>query len=96
MVIQLVYLGEAGYLAIKGIKPDQNNPLTGEITIVPSPTYVERKEEYLIDNGLLITDNFFIPMACIANFLASNDCVQTGEDGKEHIVLKEVEFNLEQ
>lgn len=73
MVIQLVYLGEADYLAIKGIKPDQDNPATGEITIVPSSTYMERKEKYLIDNGLLITDNFFIPMACISHFLASND-----------------------
>ncbi len=38
MVIQLVYLGESGYLAIEGIKPDK----AGEITIVASPTYGKR------------------------------------------------------
>ena len=91
MVIQLVYLGGTNYLGITGIKPDQDSP-TGEITIIPNTTCTERKERYTIENGLLITDNFFIPMPLIINFLASNDCVQIGEDGKEHVVLKEVEF----
>lgn len=96
MVIQLVYMGEDGYLAIKGIKPDQNNPMVGEITILPCSTHIERQEKYLIEDGILKTKTFLIPMAYIVNFLANNDCIQTGEDGKEHIVLKEVEFKIEQ
>lgn len=96
MVIQLVYMGESGYLAIKGIKPDKDNVMVGEITIVVSPTYIERQERYHIEKELLVTDNFLIPMAYISNFLVNNDCVQTGEDGKDYVILKEVEFNLEQ
>ena len=33
MVVQLVYMGELGYLAIKGIKPNTENSLIGEIHI---------------------------------------------------------------
>lgn len=96
MVIQLVYLGESGYLAIEGIKPDKDNAMAGEITIVASPTYIERQERYHIEKELLITDNFLIPMAYISNFLVNNGCVQTGEDGKDYVILKEVEFKIEQ
>lgn len=60
-VIQQVYLAESGYsIYIKGIKPDEENKNSGEITINGNPTRLERKERYHIDNGMLITDNYHI------------------------------------
>lgn len=68
-VIQQVYLAESGYsIYIKGIKPDKENQNSGEITINGNPTRLERKERYHIDNGMLVTDNYHIPMDFIINF----------------------------
>lgn len=88
-VIQQVYLAESGYsIYIKGIKPDEENKNSGEITINGNPTRLERKERYHIDNGMLITDNYHIPMDFIINFLQANGCFEQ----KDVCVLKEVEF----
>lgn len=68
-VIQQVYLAESGYsIYIKGIKPDEENKNSGEITINGNPTRLERKERYHIDNGMLITDNYHIPMTLSLTF----------------------------
>lgn len=96
-VIQQVYLAEAeaGYsIYIKGIKPDKDNECSGEITINGNPTRLERKERYHIDGSMLVTDNYHIPMDFIINFLQANGCIEQKEDGKRHVVLKEVEFKL--
>lgn len=51
-VIQQVYLAESGYsIYIKGIKPDEENQNSGEITINGNPTRLERKKRYHIDNA---------------------------------------------
>lgn len=93
-VVQQVYLAESGYsIYIKGIKPDEGNQNSGEITINGNPTRLERKERYHIDNGMLTTDNYHIPMDFIINFLQANDCFEQ-KDGKVYVVLKEVEFKL--
>lgn len=77
MVIQLVYMGELGYLAIKGIKPNTENP-------------------HRIEKDMIYLEEIAIPMLFVSHFLSANDCIQTGEDGKDYVILKEVEFNLEQ
>lgn len=82
-VIQQVYLAESGSsIYIKGIKPDKENEYSGEITLNGNPTRLERKERY------------HIPMEFIISFLQANGCVQEGEDGKSYVVLREVEFKL--
>ena len=49
-VIQQVYLPDAKYsIYIKGIKPDKDNPLSGEITLNGNPTRLERHERYHFD-----------------------------------------------
>ena len=94
MVVQLVYMGELGYLAIKGIKPNTENPLIGEIHI-----YYDQGDKiipYRIDNNMIYLEEIAIPTSFILHFLSVNDCVQTREDGKEYVVFKEVEFKIEQ
>ena len=94
-VIQQVYLAESGSsIYIKGIKPDKENEYSGEITLNGNPTRLERKERYHISNGMLVTDSYHIPMEFISSFLQANGCVQEGEDGKSYVVLREVEFKL--
>lgn len=94
MVVQLVYMGELGYLAIKGIKPNEENPLVGEIYI-----YYDQEDKivpYRIEKDMIYLEEIAIPMSFVFHFLSANDCIQTGEDGKEYVVLKEVEFKVEQ
>ena len=94
MIVQLVYMGKLGYLAIKGIKPNEENPLVGEIRI-----YCGQEDKivpYHIENDMMYLEEIAIPMLFVLRFLSANDCVQTGEDGKEYVVLKEVEFKVEQ
>ena len=94
-VIQQVYLAESGSsIYIKGIKPDKENEYSGEITLNGNPTRLERKERYHISNGMLVTDSYHIPMEFIISFLQANGCVQEGADGKSYVVLREVEFKL--
>lgn len=94
-VIQQVYLAESGSsIYIKGIKPDKENEYSGEITLNGNPTRLERKERYHISNGMLVTDSYHIPMEFIISFLQANGCVQEGEDGQSYVVLREVEFKL--
>lgn len=45
---------------------------------------------------MIYLEEIAIPMLFVSHFLSANDCVQTGEDGKEYVVLKEVEFKIEQ
>lgn len=90
-VIQQVYLAESGSsIYIKGIKPDKENEYSG--TLNGNPTRLERKERYHISNGMLVTDSYHIPMEFIISFLQANGCVQEG--GKSYVVLREVEFKL--
>ena len=94
MVVQLVYMGELGYLAIKGIKPNIEKPLVGEIHI-----YYDQEDKivpYRIDKDMTYLEEIAIPMLFISHFLSANDCVQTGEDGNGYVILKEVEFKIEQ
>ena len=94
MVVQLVYMGELGYLAIKGIKPNSENPLIGEIHI-----YYDQEDKivpYHIEKDMIYLEEIAIPMLFVSHFLSANDCIQIGEDGKEYVVLKEVEFKVEQ
>lgn len=89
MVVQLVYMGELGYLVIKGIKPN-----TGEIHI-----YYDQEDKivpYHIEKDMIYLEEIAIPMSFILHFLSANDCVQTGEDGNGYVILKEVEFKIEQ
>lgn len=52
-VIQQVYLPDAKYsIYIKGIKPDKDNPLSGEITLNGNPTYFITK--FLEENDCLV------------------------------------------
>lgn len=95
MVVQLVYMGELGYLAIKGIKPNIENPLIGEIHICYNPITEDKTVPYRIDKDMIYLEDIAIPMLFISHFLSVNDCIQTGEDGKEYVVLKEVEFKIE-
>lgn len=93
-VIQQVYLPKAQYsIYIKGISPDEDNPESGEIILNGNPTRLERHERYHVDkeHNMLVTDNYDIPMDCIFNFLAANDCFQEIE-GQKYIVFKKVEF----
>ena len=94
MVVQLVYMGELGYLAIKGIKPSIEKPLVGEIHI-----YYDQEDKivpYRIDKNMVYLEEIAIPTSFILHFLSVNDCVQTGEDGNGYVVFKEVEFKIEQ
>lgn len=94
MVIQLIYIGNSDYLSIKGIKPDKDSPLTGEIDICTSSFAPARREEYKIEGDFLITENYVIPMNYIINFLFVNNCAEIGENGEERVVLREVEFKM--
>lgn len=96
MVVQLVYIGELGYLAIKGIKPNTENPLIGEIHICYNPITEDKTVPYRIDNNMVYLEEIAIPISFILHFLSVNDCVQTGEDGNGYVVFKEVEFKIEQ
>lgn len=96
MVIQLVYMGELGYLAIKGIRPNTENPLVGEIHICYDPITEDKIVPYRIEKDMIYLEEIAIPMLFVSHFLSANDCIQTGEDGKDYVILKEVEFNLEQ
>lgn len=96
MVIQLVYMGELGYLAIKGIKPNTENPLVGEIHICYDPITEDKIVPYRIEKDMIYLEEIAIPMLFVSHFLSANDCIQIGEDGKDYVILKEVEFNLEQ
>lgn len=96
MVVQLVYMGELGYLAIKGIKPNAENPLIGEIHICYNPITEDKVVPYRIDNNMIYLEEIAIPTSFILHFLSANDCVQTGEDGEGYVILKEVEFKIEQ
>lgn len=96
MVIQLVYMGELGYLAIKGIKPNTENPLVGEIHICYDPITEDKIVPYRIEKDMIYLEEIAIPMLFVSHFLSANDCIQTGEDGKDYVILKEVEFNFEQ
>ena len=92
MVVQLVYMGELGYLAIKGIKPNIEKPLVGEIHI-----YYDQEDKivpYRIDKDMMYLEDLAIPTSFILHFLSA--CVQTGEDGEGYVILKEVEFKIEQ
>lgn len=96
MVIQLVYMGELGYLAIKGIKPNTENPLVGEIHICYDPVTEDKIVPYRIEKDMIYLEEIAIPMLFVSHFLSANDCIQPGEDDKDYVILKEVEFNLEQ
>lgn len=77
-VIQQVYLPDAKYsIYIKGIKPDEDNPLSGEITLNGNPTRLERHERYHYDKerDMFVTDNYDIPTFFITKFLEENDCI---------------------
>lgn len=94
MVVQLVYMGELEYLAIKGIKPNTENSLIGEIHI-----YHDQEDKivpYRIENDMMYLEEIAIPILFVLRFLSANDCTQTGEDGEGYVVLKEVEFKIEQ
>lgn len=58
-VIQQVYL------------PDEDNPLSGEITLNGNPTRLERHERYHYDKerDMFVTDNYDIPTFFITKFL---------------------------
>lgn len=90
MVIQLVYMGELGYLAIKGIKPNIENPLIGEIHICYNPLTEDKIVPYHIEKDMIYLEEIAIPMSFILQFLSANDCVQIGEDGQGYVILKEV------
>lgn len=94
MVIQMIYMGKPGYLSIKGIKPDKDSQLTGEIDICTNSFAPARREKYIIENDLLMAESCIIPMDYIVSFLQSNDCVRTDENGEECVILKEVEFKM--
>lgn len=94
MVVQLVYMGKLGYLAIKGIKPNTENSLIGEIHIYHDQG--DKIVPYHIENDMIYLEEIAIPMLFVLRFLSANDCIQIGEDGKEYVVLKEVEFKIEQ
>lgn len=96
MVVQLVYMGELGYLAIKGIKPNADNPFVGEIHICYDLITEDKMVPYRIDKDMIYLEDIAISMLFIPHFLSANDCIQTGEDGKEYVVLKEGEFKVEQ
>lgn len=96
MIVQLVYMGKLGYLAIKGIKPNEENPFVGEIHICYNPITEDKVVPYRIEKDMIYLEEIAIPMLFISHFLSANDCVQTGEDGKEYVVLEEVEFKVEQ
>lgn len=96
MVIQLVYMGELGYLAIKGIKPNTENPLVGEIHICYDPITEDKTVPYRIEKDMIYLEEIAIPMLFVSHFLSANGCVQTGEDGKDYVILEEVEFKIEQ
>lgn len=93
-VIQQVYLPDAKYsIYIKGIKPDEDNPLSGEITLNGNPTRLERHERYHFDKerDMFVTDNYDIPTYFITKFLEENDCI-IEEEGKSFVCFKEVVF----
>ena len=94
MIIQQVYLPEAKYsIFIKGIKPDEDDPSSGEIIINGNPTRLERHERYHIDNeiGILVTDSYNIPMPYVIKFLQENGCLVKNGD-KTYVAFKEVIF----
>lgn len=95
MVVQLVYLGDSNYLCIKAIKPSTNNPMVGEITINCDPIQFERHESYQVQDNMMYTNSYMIPMPFIYKFLQDNGCIETGEDGKDYVVMREVEFKLD-
>lgn len=93
-VIQQVYLPDAKYsIYIKGIKPDEDSPLSGEITLNGNPTRLERHERYHYDKerDMFVTDNYDIPTFFITKFLEENDCI-IEEEGKSFVCFKEVVF----
>lgn len=68
MVVQLVYMGELGYLAIKGIKPNIENPLIGEIHICYNPITEDKTVPYRIDKDMIYLEDIAIPMLFISHF----------------------------
>ncbi len=91
-VIQQVYLPDAKYsIYIKGIKPDKDNPLSGEITLNGNPDWLERHERYHFDKerDMFVTDNYDIPTYFITKFLEENDCL-VEQDDKVYVGFKEV------
>lgn len=92
MIIQQVYLPEAGYsIYIKGIKPD--NPNKGMIVINGNPTRLERREKYFIENGMVVTENYYFPIEYLLHFLQVNDCIEENEKGEINIIFKEFNYN---
>lgn len=77
----------------KGIKPDKDNPLSGEITLNGNPTRLERHERYHFDKerDMFVTDNYDIPTYFITKFLEENDCL-VEQDDKVYVAFKEVVF----
>ena len=73
MVVQLVYIGELGYLAIKGIKPNTENPLIGEIHICYNPITEDKTVPYRIDNN--IDDHGWV---FVTPFVTDDKCIQNG------------------
>lgn len=92
-VIQQIVLEDKTTIFIKGIKPDEGDFKSGEITLNGSPVRLERVERYHVEGELLVTDSYSIPMFYIQNFLAENDCLQE-IDGIPYVIFKEVIFKL--
>lgn len=87
-------MGESGYLSIKGIKPDEESPSTGEIDFCTNSLAPARRERYYMEEDVLVAESCVIPMPFIINFLMSNGCVRVDEKGEECVVLREVKFEM--
>lgn len=78
---------KSGYsIAIKGLIPDEEDPMKGEILLLGSPMACMRLEKYEIRDSIVYTDSWNFHASWLVSFLKSSGSV--GDDG--NVVLNKV------
>lgn len=86
-IVQMFPIAEGYNIAIKGIIPDKDNPMKGEILLMGNPIKCVRREHYSIEGDNVITDSWHFSVKLLAKFLTHAGSIS--ENGK-NVVIQEV------
>lgn len=74
-IVQMIPYKEGKLIAIRGIIPDEDDNHRGIIFINGDPIKCMRKERYVIEDGVVRTENFFFHVSFLSSFLISSGSV---------------------
>lgn len=86
-IVQIVPLPEGYNIAIKGLIPDKDNPMKGEILLMGNPIRCVRCEHYSIEGEKVVTDSWNFHVGLLVKFLTHAGSLN--EDGTQ-VVIQEV------